>query len=305
MVNQIIHVVSVAMANYSIKDLEKISGIKAHTIRIWEKRYQLVNPRRTCTNIRLYSDEDIKRILNVSILNRHGFKISQIANLDSRELNEKVLHISQHSPHEEDRVEQLVICMIEMDENKFEKLLSSSIMKKGFEQTITSTIYPFLEKVGILWQTGTINPAQEHFVSNLIRQKLIVAIDGLIPPENIKAKDFTLFLPEGEFHELGLLYYFYLIKKKGHKVIYLGNSVPLKDLVEVSAYHEPDLLVTFFVAAQVQDEHESYVFKLSEHFRKQKICISGLQTYNFDFQLPNNVEVYKDPIRFNEMLDSL
>ena len=166
------------MAYYSIRDLERLSGIKAHTIRIWEKRYGLLNPTRTDTNIRHYSDDDLKRILNVSILNRHGIKISHIASMDEREMADKVLIISRDTSDYDSLIENLVIYMVDMDQEKFEKLLSRSIMQIGFEDSILKIIYPFLEKIGILWQTGAINPAQEHFISHLVRQKIIVGIDS-------------------------------------------------------------------------------------------------------------------------------
>ncbi len=218
------------MAHYSIKDLEKLSGIKAHTLRIWEKRYQIVKPSRTDTNIRYYCDDDLKRILNISILNRHGLKISRIAGMTDAQLSEQVMHLAQATGDHESQIEQLTIAMIEMDEERFEKTLSKSIMTVGFEETVLTIIYPFFDKVGMLWQTGSINPAQEHFVSNLIRQKLLVAIDSQNYPHNPESRRFLLFLPEGELHELGLLFFHYILKKHGHQVIYLGQSVPFADL---------------------------------------------------------------------------
>ncbi|MBK7031363.1 MAG: MerR family transcriptional regulator [Bacteroidales bacterium] len=184
------------MIKYSIKDLEKLTGIKAHTIRIWEKRYHLVDPSRTATNIRYYSDEDLKRLLNVSVLNRYGFRISNIVSMTSEELNSKLLDLSEQDPMFSHEVESLVLSMIEMDEQRFDKILSSSIIKFGFETTITDVLHKFLEKIGVLWQTGTITPAQEHFVSNLIRQKLILAIDGQHVALHSNAKTFLLFLPD-------------------------------------------------------------------------------------------------------------
>ena len=168
------------MAYYSIKDLEKLSGIKAHTLRIWEKRYNLVEPKRTETNIRYYDDEDLKKVLNVALLNRNGLKISHIAGLKTEEINSKISDLSKGNQDSESVIDNLVISMIELDEKKFEKILSRTIMQAGFEETILYTIYPFFQKIGLLWQTGAINPAQEHFISNLVRQKLIVAIDGII-----------------------------------------------------------------------------------------------------------------------------
>jgi len=185
------------MATYSIRDLEKISGIKAHTIRIWEKRYEIIQPSRTPTNIRFYSDNDLRKLLNISFLSRNGLKISKIANLGNDEIGEKVLLFTQKANHTENTIESLIISMIELDENKFERILSNIIIKLGFEETFTNILHPFFEKIGILWQAGTIIPAHEHFISGLVRQKLIVAIDGLRDKPIIKNSQFLLFLPEG------------------------------------------------------------------------------------------------------------
>ena len=206
------------MANYSIKDLEKLSGIKAHTLRIWEKRYKLVEPKRTITNIRYYNDEDLKRILNIAVLNRNGLKISRIALFDNMEICNKISELSKNIYDTTSQIDNLVISMIELNEKKFENILSANIQQYGFEETVLHTIYPFFEKIGILWQTGAINPAHEHFISNLVRLKLCVAIDRIETDEKTNSKRFLVFLPEGELHEIGLLFYYFLIKKYGYKV---------------------------------------------------------------------------------------
>jgi DNA-binding transcriptional MerR regulator len=232
------------MGSYSIKDIERISGIKAHTLRIWEKRYGIIEPNRTDTNIRYYTNEQLKKILNIAILNNYGIKISKIVGLSAEELRQKVIEISSEEVEENLQIESLVVAMVEVDESRFEKILANCTLRLGFEQTVLKIIYPFFKKVGVLWQAGAINPAQEHFISNLIRQKLIVAIDsqGLMAKQN--AKRFLLFLPEGELHELGLLFYSYLIQKAGHHVIYLGQSVPLNDVVTVNAQNPADYIIT-------------------------------------------------------------
>jgi len=175
----------VALTRYSIRDLEQLTGIKAHTLRIWEKRYGVVIPKRTPTNIRYYTDEDLKKLLNISILNRHGFKISNIANLENEDLGKKIISITNKSFDSDSNIENLIISMIELDEGKFEKILTTLIINLGFEDAFIKVLMPFFEKIGVLWQIGTINPAQEHFITNLIRQKIIVAIDGLITSSNM------------------------------------------------------------------------------------------------------------------------
>ena len=231
------------MGQYSIKELEQLSGIKAHTIRIWEKRHRIIEPSRTATNIRYYSDKDLKKIINVSLLNTYGIKISKIADMSLEDMNKKVLEISELQNDKGVHIDQMVVAMLDMEEELFEKILNNLILRFGFEQTVTEIIYPFLEKIGILWQTQSITPAHEHFISNLIRQKIIVAIDGLpIPPKT--AKKIVIFLPEGEMHELGLLFYHFLIRKAGYRTYYLGQNVPHEDLVSVYKVHQPEYMIT-------------------------------------------------------------
>jgi DNA-binding transcriptional MerR regulator len=202
---------------YAIKDLERLSGIKAHTLRIWEQRYGILKPERTDTNIRYYTGEDLKRILNISLLNNNGFKISKIAKLPDEEIIKQVQSILNNYTKENDQIDNLVLCMLEMNEPKFEKIVSNCIIHFGFESTIEKIIFPFMRQIGNMWLMGTINPAQEHFISHLVRQKIIVGIDGLFPEPLANPKTFLLYLPTNELHELGLLYCNFLVKAKGHK----------------------------------------------------------------------------------------
>jgi MerR family transcriptional regulator, light-induced transcriptional regulator len=293
------------MIHYSINDLEKITGIKAHTIRIWEKRYGVVNPERTDTNIRFYNDEDLKKLLNISSLNKHGIKISEIVKMSNGQLCEKILEISNKTNIYESYINNLVIAMIEIDEEKFERVLSSAIIKMGFEKTITHVIYAFLNKVGILWQVGTINPAQEHFISNLIRQKLIIAIDGQDTALRADAKTFLLFLPENELHEMGLLFYSYMIKKAGHKVIYLGQSVPMKDLLEIFKIRPADYLITYFIAAFEPKNIPQYIKAIADGFGNKEIFIAGHQVKLIAEKLPENVKPIKDAEEFKSLLHQI
>lgn len=294
------------MANYTIKDLEKLSGIKAHTIRIWEKRYGLIEPQRTQTNIRTYCDVDLKQLLNISFLNRHGLKISKIARLSQVEVREKINHLQQNMSDLESQIESLSVAMIDLDEDKFEKLLSRSIIQLGFEETIIKIIYPFFYKVGIMWQTGAINPAQEHFVSNLIRQKLIVAIDSQLTTNGNNQKSFLLFLPEGEQHEIGLLFFAYLIKKRGFKLIYLGQSVPMSDFLEIIRFRPPNYIVTSFVSTFSGQNINKYVLKLSEKLTSETLYISGFQTNTISLnELPARVKVVSSPVEFADILNNI
>jgi MerR family transcriptional regulator, light-induced transcriptional regulator len=281
------------MAQYSIKDLERLSGIKAHTLRIWEKRYRLVEPQRTSTNIRAYSDEDLKRILNVSILNRNGVKISHIASLSDQDIHERITIITRDSNDHESLIENLIIAMIDLDQEGIENIFSRAILQVGFEEFILKVIYPFLDKIGILWQIGTINPAQEHFVSNMIRQKMIVGIDSLIPAINNNPKHFLLFLPEGELHELGLLFYCYLLQKRGHKVTYLGQWVPIRDMISASSVLDYDYLLNSVVSIFSGEKLLDYLNKLSASFSNKTIFVTGLQVESITSPLPSNIVILR------------
>jgi DNA-binding transcriptional MerR regulator len=293
------------MANYSIKDLENFTGIKAHTIRIWEKRYNIVQPKRTCTNIRYYDDEDLKKLLNISILNRHGVKISNIASIAEESITEKILNFSQSKNDVESQIEGLVLAMIDLDEMKFEKIFNNSVMNLGFEEAILKLIYPFFEKIGILWQIGTINPAQEHFISNLLRQKLLAAIDGVVKMNNGNIKSFVLFLPEGEYHELGLIFIHYILRKYQHRVYYLGESLPVNGLIEIVNIKKIDYLITSFVSSMSGDEINNYLHKLANHFVDQTIFLTGPRVKSLDFTLPKNIIPILNISKFKEELEKI
>lgn len=294
------------MSNYSIKDLERITGVKAHTIRIWEKRYGVVHPMRTDSNIRYYCDDDLRKLMNISILLRHGYKISRLAEFDHDELNKRIQEISFIQNGHESQIERMVVAMIELDEEKFDKILKSLIIKDGFENTIFDVLYPFFERIGVLWQTGTINPAQEHFISNLVKQKIYVAIDGVQGRVKENAKKFVLFLPEWEMHELGLLIYNYMLKSRGHKVVYLGQNVPYEDVIQIQEAHKPEYLFTSFVNAVSPEKLESYLQDLSKESSAEKILVTGYQLCNINFKLPKKVEVVEnaDVLR-NKILPSI
>ena len=288
------------MGQYSIKELEQLSGIKAHTIRIWEKRHKIIEPSRTATNIRYYSDLDLKKIINVSLLNTYGIKISKIADMSLDDVNKKVLEISELQNDKGVHIDQMVIAMIDMEEELFEKILNNLILRFGFEKTITEIIYPFLEKIGILWQTQNITPAHEHFISNLIRQKIIVAIDGLpIPPKT--SKKILLFLPEGEMHELGLLFYHFLIRKSGYRTYYLGQNVPHEDLISVYKVHQPDFMLTS-ITSTLTVPIERYLERLANDFGQTKILASGYQVQKFEGCKKDNVQTFSTALELSKFI---
>ncbi len=279
------------MTTFSIKDLEHLSGIKAHTIRIWEQRYELISPKRTETNIRYYNDKDLKLILNVSLLKENGFKISKIAQMSEGDMQREVLKLSEKNLKFPDQVHSLTIAMVDLDEDRFEKIVSSSILKIGFEKTMLNIIYPFLSKIGVLWQTGAINPAQEHFISNLIRQKLIVAIDNQYNALDEHSKKFILFLPEEELHELSLLFASFIIKARKHKPIYLGQTLPLRDLEEVYHLHKPEYLITIATSHPGPSKIQQYVDTLADKFPESTILVSGYQIVGQGIRAKENVVI--------------
>lgn len=292
------------MGKYSIKELEQLSGIKAHTIRIWEKRHHLVEPSRTAGNIRFYSDEDLKKIINVSLLNNQGVKISKIVTLTGEEMRQKVAELSEAKNSVDIYIDQLVIAMVDMEEEQFEKILSNLIIKFGFQRAVLEIVYPFLEKIGILWLTNNISPAQEHFISHLIRQKLIVAIDALtIAPKT--AMRVLLFLPEGELHELGLLFYYYIAKKEGFRTYYLGQTVPYNDLKLVVETHQPQLIISSFTTVPQAKNVSDFIKRLSKDFTTAKILVSGHVLKNVTTGMPTNVEVFENAMALKTKLIGL
>ncbi len=259
------------MAVYSIKELESLSGIKAHTIRIWEKRYNLIEPYRTTTNIRYYTDQELKKILNVAMLNRHGIKISNIARLSDKEMKEEILRVARSNPNLENTIDSLIISMIDMDEIKFNSIVNKTISKYGFTAAFINVVYPFLEKIGVLWMAGDVSPAQEHFVSNLIRQKIISAVDNFSHVFNPRAQKFLLFLPEGEWHEIGLLFALYLLKEAGHDVIYLGQSVPYSDVLATGSARNFDHILVSSTVPQTEFDFITYLKDLGGAYPDKRI----------------------------------
>jgi DNA-binding transcriptional MerR regulator len=289
------------MISYSIKDLEKITGIKAHTIRIWEKRYGIVEPSRTNTNIRFYSDKDLRHLMNVAILNKYGYKISNLQSMTEAEINNCILELTNQDIDNDYQVDSLIMAMIELDEPRFEKIVASSILKDGFSYTFENLLHRFLEKVGILWQIGTIVPAQEHFIIQLIRRKLILAIDGQEKHLD-KGKTFLLFLPENEFHELALLYLHFLIRKAGHKAIYLGQNVPLQNIKNVFDIHHVDYLLTSVISFINEEPMLALINELNQLYSDRKILLGGNFQHFESLIFPENFILFRTLPEFAKFL---
>ena len=278
--------------HYSIKDLEHLSGIKAHTIRIWEKRYSLLNPNRTDTNIRTYLDDDVRRILNVTMLVKNGYKISNVASFDEIKLQAEVLRISRNLSEPERNIDQLLYQTVNLDTIAFEKLLDQIILENGLSKTIQNVIFPFFERIGILWQAGSIYAAHEHFVSNLIRSRLISETAKFEIHEG--AKTVLFFLRENEWHEFGLLYFHFLAAQSGLQGVYLGQSLPFGDLTNLLMHNKFDFVCTSFIQAIEKPELEQFLYNLSLVFNRNKILISGRQIAIHKPKLPSNVIVIKN-----------
>lgn len=268
---------------YTIKDLENLSGIKAHTIRIWEQRYGLLCPKRTDSNIRYYDSGELKKLLSIALLNKYGFRISHIHKMSEQELADKLLSLNNTEAQLDRFLANLIGAMIDLDLETFESQLDAFIMSKGIDKTITQIIFPFLEKVGLLWTTNHINPAQEHLVTNLIRQKLIVGIEGAFSPME-KNLQMMLLLPEGDFHELGLLYLNYLLKSRGVKTIYLGANIPLKDAAYVAEKKHLDFVYIHMTAVLNNFNPHNYFKELQGYFPKTQVILSGRLINKTDLQ---------------------
>jgi DNA-binding transcriptional MerR regulator len=292
------------MTKFTIKDLENLSGIKAHTIRIWEQRYSFLKPARTNTNIRFYSNDDLKTILNISILNKYGFKISHINKMSAADIKVRVAELNIAQAQQERFVNELIQRMVDLDMVGFEKILDKQITANGIEKTIVKIIFPFFERIGILWQTGHINPVQEHLTTNIIRQKLIVGIDQAKPLFKVN-RSFLLFLPEKEYHELGLLLVYYLLRKRGAEVFYIGANVPLKDAQFIAEAKRPDYIYIHLTSSSPGFNFSKFLLQLTQKIPKPKIIISGYPSLSYKRPIPKNVEYKHSLIELVEFISAL
>ncbi|GAC1530992.1 MAG: hypothetical protein NVS3B15_10170 [Sediminibacterium sp.] len=292
------------MDAFTIKDLENLSGIKAHTIRVWEQRYSFLNPQRTQTNIRYYSNSELKRILNIALLNKYGYKISHIDKMSPEERKEKILSLSQAEAQQERVVNELIQCMVDLNMDELEAVLGNYIMAKGIEKAIIQIIFPFLERIGILWLTNHVNPAQEHLVSNIIRQKLIMGIESTVSHVQLH-KTFLLFLPEGEHHELGLLFMHYLLRSRGAKVLYLGADISLQDVEYVATLKQPDFLYAHLTSLANNFNFERFLLHAHHCMPDIPFIISGQLTQFYKKKIPPNISFKRSLKEVTEYVGTL
>lgn len=287
------------MIKYSIADLENITGIKAHTIRIWEKRYNLISPFRTTTNIRYYDNDQMKKLVNVSSLIKSGMKISKVSKLTSDELLDEInKRLAENTMTEASVYEtytgQLIKAGLEFDETTFDKVLSNALMRFGLQACYVKIMIPLMNRVGMFWCTNHMNPAQEHFVSSLIKQKLLAAIDSL-PPAPTNQKPCLLFLPQNEDHEIGLLMAKYILRNSGKYVIYLGQRVPFDNLKSTVEQTKPGLLLFFIIQMHPLEQLQEYLDLISDEFRELQIFVSGFPYILSKLQIPSNINWIKNP----------
>ncbi len=292
------------MKKYNIKDLELYSGVKAHTIRIWEKRYNLLQPMRTETNIRVYDEASLKKLINIATLRESGYKISELATYSDEKILEQVLLLSTGPEKYQQLMNNMIYATVELDDAKFKKIMGDSILNVGFEETFLKIIYPFIKQLEVLWQVNNIKSIHRYFVCNILRQKLIVAIDGIMMMNKPNAKRFLLYLPENEFKEIKLLFYTYILKKYGQRVIYLGQNVDYSELFEILSLKAPDYSVMYFSDVRNKEIVKNYLDSIKHDFPNQKLLFSGVDVFK-DEEKPQNIEYLQTPRMFIDWVKTL
>ncbi|MEO8236087.1 MAG: MerR family transcriptional regulator [Flavobacterium sp.] len=248
---------------FSIKDLENLSGIKAHTIRIWEKRYSILEPMRTDTNIRLYDIHNLQKLLNITLLHDYGYKISRISKLSPDKIPALVREIVSEKSAKSHAINAFKMAMMNFDQTLFINTYNNLLSEKSFRDVFYEVFIPLMNEIGLLWQSNTITIAHEHFISHLIKQKLITNTEKIQVLEPTRSdKIFVLYLPSNEIHELGLMYLNYEFILNGYKTIYLGESVPIESLKDIQRYFEKITFVSYMTVQPTKDEINDYIERL-------------------------------------------
>ncbi|MBK9391206.1 MAG: MerR family transcriptional regulator [Bacteroidetes bacterium] len=263
------------MSRFTLNDLEHLTGIKTDTLRIWERRYNILSPNRTHTNRRWYEDDDLKKLINISLLYNNGVKISVIAGMSDIEIAEKASTLSESLKTSDNIISTLVLAVNDLDENAINEIFLRSVILRGFEKTFTEVLFPFIRKVGIMWHTGAMDPHTEHFISAILRQRLIASIDSMPQSLHEKSKRVMMYLPEGEFHELGLLYFYYIVKKRGHRILYLGQATPFDSVKQSAAAWRPDIIITGLQTELNISDPNEFLRNLSAVHGKPVIYVGG------------------------------
>lgn len=284
--------------DFSIRDLENLSGIKAHTIRIWEKRYNLLEPERTSTNIRTYSLKSLQKLLNVTLLYNNGYKISKIAKIPETEIPVMVREIVAQNSEKSHAINAFKLAMVNFDQNLFFSTYNSLLSERSFREIFYEVFIPLMTELGLLWQTDTISPSHEHFITHLIKQKIFINTEKLqvLEPTNTE-KVFVLYLPENEIHELGLLYLNYEIVLKGYKTIFLGQSMPVSNLIDLKKYYDNLYFISYFTVSPTKDNLKDYIEEFSttlvDEDTNVNLWILGRMVQHLqDHNLPEHIKTF-------------
>lgn len=291
------------MAIYSIRDLEKLTGIKAHTIRIWEQRYGLISPARTETNIRYYTDENLRHLFNIALLNRNGHKISKLAKMSPEAIAAKGAAIAHNNPNSNAQIDSLTLAMIDLNEDAFERVLAEYTSNNGFERGMLELVYPFLDKIRLLWLTNSISPAHEKFVGQIIRRKLMCAVDRAMP--RAESPVFLLYSSESETQELTLLFIQYLLRSRGMRVTYLGANVATDDVKSACHTLKPDFVFTILQEPLPRQPIQSFVDSVVEAINGSELLLTGQQFFVAPVKLPSNATILDGLQGTLQFLDNL
>ena len=283
--------------SFSIKNLEHLSGIKAHTIRIWEKRYNLFEPERTDTNIRLYNLENLQKLLNVTLLYNNGYKISKIALLSSQEITENVHRLTINKNADDWSIGLFKLAMINFDQRLFTKTFNDLLEQFSFSEVFKNVFVPLMNELGVLWQTNSISPSHEHFITSLVKQKIHAMCEDLQQKSTRRTdRKFVLFLPDNEIHELGLLYLQYEVLNNGFQCVFLGQSVPIESLNNLVDIGEPITFITYFTIEPTQDKIKTYLETFNSEIIENIDCelwILGYQVQFISDEMPDKMRKFR------------
>lgn len=295
MFNKIEYTLNEIKNNFNIKDLENISGIKAHTIRIWEKRYNLLAPKRTDTNIRYYTTDSLKKLLNIVLLKDNGYKISKIAEMPADVIQNTAKELANREALNQQAFQAFKLAMIQFDSTLFNVTYTNLLQQNTFSEIMSNSFIPLLNFIGLLWQTNTLLPAHEHFISNLITQKILVQTENLTYNTLNTTTTYVLFLPENEIHEIGLLYMNYMLLLKGYKTIYLGRSLPLDNLISFFNRDSKTYFITSITVSPTGDAVENYLNELDDclQAKNHSLFASGIKLKALDeSNFKSNIKLY-------------
>ena len=292
------------MKRFSISDIEILTGIKAHTIRIWEQRYNFFTSKRSDSNIRYYDNEDLRLFLNISTLNQNGYKISKISKMTLSEINTIVDDLKKDHLNSNAQVQMLANATIRLDTKEFEEVLAGCIEDMGLQEAMKEVFSPFLNKIKFMWQVGIITTANERFAENLLCNKIITLTNNLPEFTPSQSKKFLLFLPFGEINEISLLFIKYLLKENGHKILYLGAHLPLNDLIEAISVYEPEYAVTVFTQKRTVLEINNMVSRILESSSDLSLIVSGNKIARNSFKSHPRLLVIQNTEEFIELFNS-